>query len=574
MDLLRFSEAELNDACAAFHAARARLTAPGAPFEVVQEEIDGVPAMVYKNAPRSLPQALAAGRVHGDKPFLVFGAERWSFARFFDAVDALAARMQTVFGVGPGDRVAIMMRNRPEWAVAFAAAATIGAVPAPINSFGLREELLDVLGDLDARLLVCDADRLARVADGLADLGCDTIVVDADPAPAPRVHGYRALIERPSMPARAAEPAPGDPALILYTSGATSRAKGVLSNQRAVCQALYNIDYIGAVSALGSPERIAAMMARGFPPATLMAVPLFHVSGLHAQLLSSLRNGRRLVFMQRWDPARAIELIREEGITQFNGAPSMVMQLLAEDGFDGEAARSLAGIGFGGAGLPQRVIDDLLRRHPDSMSGIGFGMTESNGVGTAASGDLFACKPRSSGMPSPIVGLRVAGEDGEELPSGHPGELWLRGVTLMDGYWRDPEGSRNARTDGWFRSGDVGYLDEHGFLHVVDRIKDVINRQGEKIAASEVESCLLRHPDVLEAAVLSMPDELAGEAVVAVVTARAGAGLTEAALQAHVGAHLAAYKVPARVHLRADALPRNAVGKLLKSALKDEYRAA
>lgn len=574
MDLLRFSEAELNDACAAFHAARARLTAPGAPFELAQEEIDGMPVTVYKNAPRSLPEALAAGRAHGDKLFLVFGEERWSFARFFEAVDALAARMQSVFGVGPGDRVAIMMRNRPEWAIAFAAAATIGAVPAPINSFGLREELLDVLTDLAPRLLVCDADRLARVADGLAGLGCDTIVADAEPAPAPRVHGYRALLERPSAPPRPADPAPGDPALILFTSGATSRAKGVLSNQRAVCQALYNIDYIGAVSALGSPERIAAMIARGFAPTTLMAVPLFHVSGLHAQLLTSLRNGRRLVFMQRWDPTRALELIREEGVTQFNGAPSMVMQLLAEDGFDGEATRSLAGIGFGGAGLPQRVIDDLLRRRPDSMSGIGFGLTETNGAGAAASGDLFACRPQSSGMLSPIVSLRVAGEDGQALPPGQPGELWLRGVTLMDGYWGDPETTRRARTDGWFRSGDVGYLDERGFLHVVDRIKDVINRQGEKIAASEVESCLLRHPDVLEAAVLSMPDELAGEAVVAVVVARAGAALTEAALRAHVGAHLASYKVPARVHLRPGTLPRNAVGKLLKSALKDEYRAA
>jgi long-chain acyl-CoA synthetase len=558
----------------AFRASQAKLTAPGAPFELVEEEVGGVRLPMYRNAARTLPEAIAAGRVHGDKEFMVYGEERWSFTRFFADVDALAAQLQARFGVRPGDRVAIMMRNRPEWAVAFAAAASIGAVPAPVNSFGLRDELLAVLRDLAPRVVVCDADRLARVAGDLAQFDCTTIVVDAEPPPDGHVRSLRAVLSQPVPALRAVRLDPDDPALILFTSGATSRPKGVLSSQRAVCQALCNIDYIGAVSALSSPQRVAAIIQRGFAPATLMGVPLFHVSGLHAQLLSALRNGRRIVFMHRWDPARAIDLIREESITQFNGAPSMVMQLLAEAGFDDEATRSLAGLGFGGAGLPQRVIDDLMRRKPDSMSGVGFGLTESNGVATAASGDLFAYKPHSAGVLSPIIALRVAGADGAALPAGQPGELWLRGVTVMDGYWRDPAATGNAMAGGWFRSGDIGYLDEQGFLFVVDRIKDVINRQGEKIAASEVESCILQHPGVLEVAVLAMPDDFSGEAVVAVVVPRRGVDVAGAAIQAHVAAHLAAYKVPAQVHVRADALPRNAVGKLLKALLKDEYRAA
>lgn len=549
-----------------------QLTAAGAPFEVVQGEVDGVPMPMYRNAFATLPELIDAARVHGDKEFLVYEGDRWSFTRFFEAVDALAAQLQQRLGVARGDRVAIMMRNRPEWAVGFVAAASIGAVAAPINSFGLRAELAACLRDLAPRVVLCDSERLARIAGDLAQLDCLAVVVDGD-ATAPLVQRYQDLVAGPPRTPQAVRLQPRDPALILFTSGATSKAKGVLSSQRAVCQALCNIDYIGAVSALASPQRVAAIVQRGFAPTTLVAVPLFHVSGLHAQLLSALRHGRRIVFMHRWDPARALALIRTERVTQFNGAPSMVMQLLAEPGFD-EAAGSLAGLGFGGAGLPQRAIDELMRRKPESMSGVGFGLTESNGVATAASGDLFAYKPRSSGRLSPIMELRVADLDGAALPAGQAGELWLRGASLMECYWRDPATTAAAMTDGWFRSGDIGYLDDEGFLFVVDRIKDVINRNGEKIAASEIESCILQHPQVLDVAVLAADDEVAGETVVAVVVPRPGATLAGADIQAHVSASLAGYKVPARVHLHPGPLPRNAVGKLLKAALKREYAAA
>ncbi|RJG19010.1 class I adenylate-forming enzyme family protein [Massilia cavernae] len=546
-----------------------QLTAPGAPFELVQGEIGGVPMPMYRNAFATLPELIAAARVHGDKEFMVYEGDRWTFARFFEAVDALAAQLQQRFGVARGDRVAIMMRNRPEWAVGFVAAASIGAVAAPINSFGMSAELAASLRDVAPRVVLCDGERLARVPDVPAQLDCVAVVVGGDAA-APMVLRYEDVVAGPARTPRAVQLSAQDPALILFTSGATSKAKGVLSSQRAVCQALCNMDYIGAVSALASPERVAAIVQRGFAPTILAAVPLFHVSGLHAQLLSAMRNGRRIVFMHRWDPARALELIRSERITQFNGAPSMVLQLLAEPGFD-EATTSLAGIGFGGAGLPQRAIDELLRRKPDSLSGVGFGLTESNGVGTAASGDLFVYKPRSSGRLSPIMTLRVADIDGSPLPAGQAGELWLRGASLMDGYWRDPDTTAAAMSDGWFRSGDIGYIDDEGFLFVVDRIKDVINRNGEKIAASEVESCILQHPQVLEVAVLAADDEAAGETVVAVVVPKPGAALDGAAIQAHVAASLAGYKVPSRVHLHTGPLPRNAVGKLLKSALKREY---
>ena len=549
----------------------AQLIAPGAPFELIELSVNGQTLPAYRNAFASLPALLDVGRVHGAREFMVYEGDRWSFDRFYQAVDALAGRLQAEHGVKAGDRIAIAMRNRPEWAVAFVAAALLGAVPAPLNSFGLQGELLANLRDLKPRWLVCDAERFVRVSDDLAALDCLAVVVEGAPG---QGDADWAAMTAPGAPA-VQPPAlqPQDDALILFTSGASSQAKGVLSCQRAVCQALHNIDYIGAITAMTSPDMIKAMMARGLQPTTLTAVPLFHVSGLHAQLLASLRHGRRLVFMHRWGPTQALQLIQKEKITQFNGAPSMVMQLLAEPGFDDPAITgSLGGVGFGGAGLPQRLIDDVLSRRGEAMSGTGFGLTETNGVGAASSGRLFQLKPHSSGLISPIIELRVAEFDGTPMPIGQSGEVWLRGVTVMQGYCAQSATSGKAlEDDGWFRTGDIGLMDADGFLRIVDRIKDVINRAGEKIAAAEVESCLLQHPGLVEAAVFSQPDEQTGEAVVAVVVLAPGAELTPAQVQAHVTGRLAAYKVPLHVHVRHDSLPRNPAGKMLKSALKREY---
>lgn len=552
---------------------REQLTAPGAPFELIEVSVNGQTLLAYRNAFATLPALINAGRVHAAREFMVYEGDRWTFDRFYQAVDALAGRLQAEQGVKAGDRVAIAMRNRPEWAVAFAAAALLGAVPAPLNSFGLRDELLSNLRDLQPHWLLCDAERFGRVGADLATLGCRAAVIGGEPG-----QGDAAWLALIAPGAPALQPptlAPEDTALILFTSGASSQAKGVLSSQRAVCQALHNIDYIGAITAMTSPDMVAAMVARGLQPTTLTAVPLFHVSGLHAQLLASLRHGRRLVFIHRWNPAQALGLIQAEKITQFNGAPSMVMQLLAEPGFDDPAVTgSLGGVGFGGAGLPQRLIDDVLGRRGDAMSGIGFGLTETNGVGAAASGQLFKLRPHAAGQLSPIIELRVADFDGNALPTGQTGELWLRGVSVMQAYLGQPEASAKALGGGWFRTGDIGILDDDGFLRVVDRIKDVINRAGEKIAAAEVESCLLQHPGLVEAAVFAQPDEQTGEAVVAVVVLAPGASLSAADVQAHVAARLAAYKVPKQVYVRQDSLPRNPAGKMLKTALKREYAAA
>ena len=268
-------------------------------------------------------------------------------------------------------------------------------------------------------------------------------------------------------------------------------------------------------------------------------------------------------------------MIRSERITQFNGAPAMVAQLMATPGFDDPALTgSIGGIGFGGAGLPKGLIGEVLARRNDSMSGIGFGMTETNGVGAAVSGALFELRPQASGLLSPIVEVRVRDADGQDAPAATPGELCLRGVSLMQGYWGGGGVDASVLEDGWLRTGDVGYIDADGYLHVVDRLKDVINRSGEKIAAAEVESCMLQQPGVAEAAVFAQPDESTGEAVVAVVVLRPGAAIDADSVRSHVAAHLASYKVPAVVHVRGEPLPRTPVGKVLKNSLKREYVAS
>lgn len=549
---------------------RAKLTAPGAPFELTTVVVDGRPFRAYAHAHRTLPELIDSARVHAEKAFIVYGDETWTYERVFAAADALASALAEDLGVRAGDRVAIAMRNRPEWVIAFLGAALAGAVPAPLNSFGLHDELLDACRRVEPRVLIADVDRLQRLGDDWRSVCAEAVLCDGTPAPRSHVHDWHTLTQvRRGSPVSVRVEA-HDPALLLFTSGASARPKAVLTTHLAVCQAIKNIDFIAATSAMSSPRIVEDIVRRGLAPTTLTVVPLFHISGLHAQLLSSMVNGRRLVFMHRWDPALAIELIARHRVTQFNAAPTMVMQLLEHPAFDFDAMRrTLAGVGFGGAGLPQRLIGEVLEGLGPSMSGIGFGMTESSGVATAMSGEAFRARPTSSGVVSPIADLRIVDIEDRPLPDGQAGEIQLRGVSVMREYRGQPDATAAAVRDGWLRTGDIGYL-EDGYLYVVDRLKNVINRAGEKIAAAEVESCLLQNPDLAEVAVFGITDPVHGEAVAAAVVPVEGANPSEAGLQAFVAERLAAYKVPSRIVVRREPLPKNAAGKLLKAELKRE----
>lgn len=549
-----------------WHSAWAQLIAPGSPFEVATP-VEGGPRYFRHTAP-DLISALDAGRVHGDREFLVWQEQRLTFADYFEQVDRLAWQLFDTFALKPGQRVAIALRNQPAWLVAFAAVQRCGAVCVPLNSWGLRDELLHGLEDSGARLLICDDTRREVLVTDLDTLQLPTIVVGAAPRQAlpAYCHRYEYLLAVQWQPVPVLRPNPDSAALILYTSGTTRRAKGVVSSHRAICQALTALEFQGAFCALSSPERIGVVINSGLPPTTLMAVPLFHVSGLHAQFLLALRTGRRLVLMYKWEVERALDLIRDERCTQFNGAPVMMQQLLATTRFGGADTASLFGLGLGGGASSSALLAGMIERKPDAIGGSGYGLTESNGIGAAIGGDQFVYKPGSCGWPLPIVDLRIGDHPDHPLPAGQPGVIWLRSPTLMAGYWNLPEETAEAMCEGWLDTGDTGYVDDEGFLYISGRVKDLINRGGEKVSAAEVEACACEMPGVEEAAAFAMPDPQLGEAVALAV--RGEPGLDEASVRDFIGQRLAGYKVPARVFMQAEALPRNATGKVLKAELR------
>lgn len=545
-----------------------QLIAPGSPFEVVSGEGDGPRA--FRNAQPDLWTALNAGRMHGEREFVVWEDERLTFAEFFAQVDRLAAQLRTRFGVQKGDRVAIAMRNQPAWLVAFVAAVASGAIAVPLNSWGQREELLHGLEDSGSRVLLCDAQRLAQLEGDLESHDLQAIAVGA-PEQGARVHDYAALLAEESAALPPVSFEADDPLLILYTSGTTSKPKGVLSTHGAVCQALAAFEFQGAFAAMSSPERIRALLDSGFAPTSLMAVPLFHVSGLHAQFLMALRSGRRLVLMYKWDAERALDLIERERCTQFSGSPAMMQQLLASPRFAGEASASLFGLGLGGAAATPGLLASLTEIKPNLIGGTGYGMTETNGLGAAIGGDQFVYKPATVGWPLPIVEVRIGDSPDEPQAADREGHIWLRTPTLMSGYWDQPAATAEALQDGWLATGDVGRVDAEGFLTITDRIKDLINRGGEKIAAAEVEACASGLDGVIEAAAFAVPDERMGETVALVARVHEGSTVDEVALHEHIAAHLAAFKVPEHLLVQHAELPRNASGKLLKRELREDF---
>lgn len=518
----------------------------------------------FRNAPVNLVEAIQAGRRHGNAPLLLWQQQRYTVAEFFAAADQLTAALQQSLGLRPGQRAAIAMRNRPEWMIAFVACVQAGVVPVPLNSWGLRDELLHSIEDAEVDLLICDLARWQQIEGGLPD---NTLVLLVDGSGDETVSAFwEQQMQLSLSPAILHQPAPDDDALILYTSGTTSRAKGVVSSHRALGQALFALDYQAAMAGMTSPERIKPIMESGLQPTALLCFPLFHVSGLHAQFLSMLRNGRRMVIMYKWDVDEAMRLIETERCTQFNGAPVMMQELLNHPRFDSQATASLYSLGMGGGAASGSLLDRLLSVKPLAMAGTGYGMTEGNGIGAAHSGEQFVHFPGSVGWPLPIVDLVVGETPSKPMAPGVQGPIWLRSSAVMKGYWKRPQETDEALRDGWLFSGDVGYLNEHGMVHITDRIKDIIIRGGENISAQEVEQVAGTHPAVIEAAAFACPDTRFGEVVGLVVRSREP--LETSALCAFMREQLATYKCPEHVWFTSEPLARNATGKLQKPLIK------
>jgi long-chain acyl-CoA synthetase len=552
-----------------FDAAMAQLTGAGAPYELVDNPDGG---KIYRNAPANLAEALAVARDHGDKEFLVYEGERRSYNELLDEADAIGAALQAR-GIVKGDRVALAMRNYPEWMATFIAVVNIGAVIVPINSWGQPAEIAYMVEDAGARIVFCDQQRYDGLAELMEAAGIDTVI--ARPARQDDPLGMQALV----ADFQGRKPAPvdidgEDLALIMYTSGTSGKPKGAASTHRAISQALYNMECAAIAAAMTNGELIGAMLEKGFEATSLLAVPLFHVSGCHAQFLSNLRGGRRIVMMYKWDVDKALDYIENERITTIAVAPSMVLDLLESPRFDDTDTSSLFSLGIGGAATPPKVGALLKENLPQNFSGTGWGMTETNAQGSSLTGKAWTVKPGSSGIPHPIVDLRICDEEGNELAQGDTGEIWVRSCTNIREYWNRPEVNAEEFRDGWLKTGDIGYLDDDGFLFLADRAKDMIIRGGENIYPIEIENELLELDAVKEVAAIGLPNERWGEEVAVVVHLHRGETLDEEQLLAFARDRLAGYKVPTRVFFSEHPLPRNATNKVLKRELKTGLLAA
>jgi len=546
-----------------------QLTGPGAPFEIEHRQINGVDLRTYKNAPATLRDALAEGRVHGAKTFITFEDERYSFDQFWAAADRAAHRMVNHYNIAKGDRVAIAMRNYPEWMMAFVATVSIGAVVVPLNSWGQADELEYALGDAGAKLLFCDQQRAGFIAEKLGELNCKAVIAKGDGSLlGEHIDSWESTQEAPAeLPA--ADINSGDLAMIMYTSGTTGKPKGAVSTNFNVCQALCNFEVHAYMSAMANPETIEKMMGSGFEPATLLCVPLFHVSGCYSVFMLNLRGGRKTSILYKWDPEEALRTIERERITIFTGVPTMTMALLESPEFASTDTSSLFTLGAGGTASPPHLKDLIYSKVPDSYPGTGYGMTETNATCASCTGEAYRLRPTSAGTLSPIVECKSVDENGKDLPQGQSGELYVRSPANVQQYWNLPEASAATFIDGWVATGDVGYVDEEGFLYIVDRIKDLVIRGGENIYPIEIEGILLGHPSVREAAVYGVPHDHWGEELATTVYAEGD--VTAEQLQAHIKEQVAGFKVPTYVTISSEPLTKNATGKLLKKAIRQDY---
>jgi long-chain acyl-CoA synthetase len=550
--------------------AEATLTAPGQMFELAEAEVRGVTLRVWKNAPSSLRDLLELSRLHGEKAFIVYEDERTTFEEHFRQVAALSHRLVEQYGVRKGDRVAIAMRNLPEWSVAFWAAAAAGAVVVPLNAWWTASELVYGLADSGSKVLFVDGERLDRLVPELETLDLAVMVARADADVPPGVARYDELLG--DVPFDIALPPvtlePEDDATIFYTSGTTGAPKGALGTHRNICGNLMSLAY----------SRFAAALRSGLPveepsdapqPCSLLSVPFFHATGCHSVLVASLTAGGKLVLMHKWNPERALELIEREKVTQFGGVPTMVWQVLQSPDFGKRDISSVTSVGYGGAPAPPELVRRIEELLPGRVPSNGYGLTETSSVTTMNAAVDYLRRPDSVGRPVAVVDVKVVDDDGRALPVGEIGELWIRGPNIVKGYWNNPEATAAAITDGWLHSGDLARLDDEGFVYIVDRAKDMLIRGGENVYCAEVEGALFEHPAVYDAAVIGIPHHELGEEVGAVVRLKEGETATEGDLRRHVAERLAAFKVPVKVWFVDDELPRNPAGKVLKRELRD-----
>ncbi len=553
------------------------MTGPGAPFEVARVNVRGVEMNAFASVPNSLRDIWLASAAHADKDYLVYADERWTYADAHAEVGAVAAWLVEQ-GVAPGDRVAIAMRNYPEWMLAYWATVSIGAASVGMNAWWTGSEMEYGMKDAAPKVLICDQERL------------DTFGPHRDAVPECTVVGVRLKGDAANVVRWEDVKGSGgtlpdvqidtdEDACIFYTSGTTGKPKGAQLTHRGCVNNVFSLAFINLCQAAASAKARAAGAA---PPAKdagpapsslsfLLCTPLFHVTANNCVAHACTMSGGKLVHMYKWDAGEALQIIENEKITNLSGVPVMSRELIAHPDFAKTDTSTLKSLGGGGAPLQPDLVGSIDEKVKTARPNTGYGMTETCGIITANSADFFVDKPASAGPVMPTFEAKCIDEDGKAVAQGEIGELCVKGAQVIRGYLNRPEATAEAiDADGWLRTGDVARIDEDGFVFIVDRAKDMVLRGGENVYCAEVESALFEHDAVAECAVFGVDDDRLGEEVAAAVVVADGAEVTGEALRAHCAGTLAKYKIPRYIWLLRESLPRNASGKFLKRQLRED----
>jgi len=558
------------------------MTAPGAKFEMEEKVINGIRLRTYKHAPLTLRDVVLNSKQWDFREYLVFEDERITYAAHYKAVAHMARRLREDFGVQKGDRVAVVMRNYPEWAVGFWAALAIGAIATPLNSWWTGEELEYGLADSGAKVAIVDPEKLERIRDHLPKLTqLKTVIVarGGDDEADPRIVSLEKLIgsarawaSLPDIEMPAAEVGPDDDATIMYTSGTTGKPKGALATHRGIISNVFNGMACQARHFVRQGQSPPVRDPLNDPPRIpLLAIPFFHATGAFSNLVPVIMNADKIVTMYKWDPGEALEIIEREKITMIGGVPAIAWQVLEHPDRDKYDLSSIQFVAYGGAPSAPELVATIKRRFPNGLASNGWGMTETCAASCVNFGKDYEVRPDSCGAPAPAMDFKIVGSNGETLGPNQVGELWVKGPNNCKAYWNKPEATAKTYIDGWVVTGDIGRMDEESFVFLLDRAKDMLIRGGENIYCIEVESALYDHPAIMDAAVVGIPHKVLGEEVGAVVQVKPDMEVTTDELRRFAAQKIAAFKVPVDIQIQRDPLPRNANGKIMKSELRTRF---
>ena len=534
-------------------------------FKLKNENIRGVNYKCFDSKLSNLNDYFQLSSQYSDKEMLVFKDERYTYEESYNLSSSFANALIKKFDVKKGDRIAIASRNYPEWINSFIAITSIGAIAVPLNSWWTTEELKYGIKNCGAKIIIVDDKRYNLIKDFADDKNLILLSIRCNETDDKNWNNIIKPFLKTPMPK--IKITPDDDATIFYTSGSTGHPKGVCSTHRAVISTL--LQWMVVATARSIKDQIKP--DDSVQPSCLITVPLFHVTGSHSQFMLSFLSGRKMVMLYKWDPLKALELIETEKIISLSGVPTMTLEVMRHPDRHNFDLTSLKDLSGGGAARPSSHVKKLKTEFPNAKPGLGYGLTETNAAGAVISGDEYIERPGSTGKPTkPLTELIICNKNNKELPKGESGEIYIKTPSNFRCYWNDAEATEKTFFEGWFKTGDIGFLDQDNYLFIVDRAKDIVIRGGENISCLEVEDTINGHPNILEASVYGIPDERLGEILCCSLTIEYNEKISQDDLKNYLKNYLASFKIPTHFDFHREQLPRTASGKIYKLELRKE----